>query len=125
MFQKFVEVGRVVLVTYGEDKGKIAVIVDIVDHNRALVECPQAGVKRQVLAFKRMSLTSLKVAALPRGCGTKAVERAVAKAGLMEQWASTSVSKRLQAQAKRAQLGDFQRFQAMVLKRQKARVMRA
>lgn len=71
-----------------------------------------------------MVLTSLKIS-LPRGCGTKALERAVEKADLMNKWAATAVAKRLQAQAKRGQLGDFQRFQVMVLKRQKARVLRA
>ena len=34
MFTRFVEVGRIVLINKGEHVGKIAVIVDILDHNR-------------------------------------------------------------------------------------------
>ncbi|KAJ3340211.1 hypothetical protein HDU93_007301 [Gonapodya sp. JEL0774] len=34
LFQRLVEVGRVVLLNYGPDAGKLAVIVDIIDHNR-------------------------------------------------------------------------------------------
>jgi len=33
-FKKIVEVGRVVMITYGPDAGKLAVIVDIIDHGR-------------------------------------------------------------------------------------------
>jgi|TARA_B110000090_G_C13286495_1_gene410201 large subunit ribosomal protein L14e len=33
-FSRFVEVGRVVLINYGPDAGKIATIVDIVDAKR-------------------------------------------------------------------------------------------
>lgn len=33
-FKRFVEIGRVALVNYGEDYGKLVVIVDVVDQNR-------------------------------------------------------------------------------------------
>ena len=33
-FKRFVEVGRVVLVNEGPSAGKLAVIVEIIDHNR-------------------------------------------------------------------------------------------
>ena len=33
-FRRFVQVGRVVLVNYGPDEGKLAVIVDVVDQSR-------------------------------------------------------------------------------------------
>lgn len=34
LFQRFVEIGRIVLIQYGPDAGKLATIVDIVDQNR-------------------------------------------------------------------------------------------
>lgn len=34
VYTKFVEVGRIVLVNYGPEINKIAVITDIIDHNR-------------------------------------------------------------------------------------------
>lgn len=33
-FKRFVEIGRVALVNYGEDYGRLVVIVDVVDQNR-------------------------------------------------------------------------------------------
>ena len=36
-FTRFVEVGRVVLINYGPDAGKIATIVDILDSKRVRV----------------------------------------------------------------------------------------
>lgn len=39
-FKRYVEVGRVVLVNKGESEGKIAAIVEIVDHNRVSVVGP-------------------------------------------------------------------------------------
>lgn len=33
-FTRFVEVGRVVLINYGENKGKICTIIDVVDAKR-------------------------------------------------------------------------------------------
>ncbi|KAF9405525.1 hypothetical protein BGZ94_003488, partial [Podila epigama] len=33
-FQRVVEIGRVVMINYGPDAGKLAVIVDVIDHNR-------------------------------------------------------------------------------------------
>lgn len=61
-YTRFVEVGRVCLVNYGPDHGRLCVIVDVVDGNKALVDGPRAvtGVARQIMPFKRLSLTDLK-----------------------------------------------------------------
>ncbi|KDN46090.1 LOW QUALITY PROTEIN: hypothetical protein RSAG8_04597, partial [Rhizoctonia solani AG-8 WAC10335] len=45
-FKRFVEVGRVVLLTSGPSEGRIAVVVEIIDHNRVsiiLIKCVDAG----------------------------------------------------------------------------------
>ena len=36
-FQRYVEVGRVVLINYGKEYGKLYVITDIVDQNRVSI----------------------------------------------------------------------------------------
>ncbi|KAI3989105.1 hypothetical protein MKX01_033141 [Papaver californicum] len=38
IFKRYVEIGRVALVNYGENYGKLVVIVDVIDQNRALVD---------------------------------------------------------------------------------------
>jgi ribosomal protein L14E/L6E/L27E len=37
-FKRFVEIGRVALVNYGKDYGRLVVIVDVVDQNRVKAE---------------------------------------------------------------------------------------
>ena len=60
-YTRFVEVGRICLVNYGPDAGKLCTIVDIVDGNKCLVDGPRkiTGVSRQVMPFKRLALTDL------------------------------------------------------------------
>ncbi len=61
--QRFVQVGRVCLITHGADEGKLCVIVDVIDSSRALVDGPSTinGVKRQPMLFTRLSLTDIVV----------------------------------------------------------------
>merc|ERR1719272_2487736 len=104
VFTRFVEIGRVVLINTGENKGKIAVIVDVVDANRALVSGPTLGVARHAINFKTISLT---------------------KFGIAAKWADTTWSKKLASKAKRASLSDFERFQVKVQKQKRSRLIRA
>ena len=41
LFTRFVEIGRVVLVNYGPDCGKLATVIDVVDGNK--VRCDRGG----------------------------------------------------------------------------------
>ena len=58
-YSRFVEVGRVALINYGPDAGKLCTIVDVVDQNKCLIDGPKkmTGVSRQVIPFKRIALT--------------------------------------------------------------------
>ena len=64
-FKRFVELGRVALITYGEDSGKLCTIIDVLDNNRVLVDGPKSitGVSRQAINLKRVQLTDLKIGA--------------------------------------------------------------
>ncbi|KAG0226004.1 hypothetical protein BGW42_003959 [Actinomortierella wolfii] len=115
-FQRVVEVGRVVMVNYGADAGKLAVIVDIIDHNRALIEGPTTGIPRQAYAFKRLTLTPL-VIKFPRGAGSKVVKAAIEKQDVAGNWAKTAWAKKIAARAKRAANTDFDRFKLAKYKR--------
>ena len=39
LFTRYVELGRIVLIQYGPDAGKLATIVDVVDANRVRASC--------------------------------------------------------------------------------------
>ena len=64
-FVRFVEIGRVCLITYGPDAGKLATIVNILDNNRVLVDGPMplTGVHRHAINLKRVQLTDIVVPA--------------------------------------------------------------
>ncbi|KAG0269833.1 hypothetical protein DFQ27_001953 [Actinomortierella ambigua] len=115
-FQRVVEVGRVVMVNYGADAGKLAVIVDIIDHNRALIEGPTTGISRQAYAFKRLTLTPL-VVKIPRAAGAKALKAAIEKQDVAGSWAKTAWAKKIAARSKRASNSDFDRFKLAKFKR--------
>ncbi|KAL8486776.1 hypothetical protein ACS0TY_023460 [Phlomoides rotata] len=58
-FKRYVEIGRVTLVNYGKDYGRLVVIVDVIDQNRALVDAPD--MVRSQMNFKRLSVTDIKI----------------------------------------------------------------
>ena len=63
-----------VLINYGEDAGKIAVIVDILDGNKCYID--GLDVARQVIPYKRIALTDLMVE-VEKGAHSKTVEAAM------------------------------------------------
>jgi len=61
------------MINYGEDYGKVVIIVDIADSHRVLVDGPTTGFPRTLYNLKRLSLTKLKVP-IPRGARTGLVK---------------------------------------------------
>ncbi|KZO91989.1 60S ribosomal protein L14 [Calocera viscosa TUFC12733] len=123
-FKKFVEVGRVVLVNQGPSEGKIAVIVEIIDHNRAIIDGPSTGVPRQPYAYRYVTLTPFVVPSLPRAAGSGVVKKYFDKSGIAEKWAASSWAKRREALQKRRALNDFERFEILLLKKQRRDTVR-
>ncbi|KAF8951369.1 hypothetical protein BGZ46_004013 [Entomortierella lignicola] len=104
------------MVNYGPDAGKLAVIVDIIDHNRALVEGPTTGIARGVYAFRRLTLTPL-VVKVPRNAGQTVLKAAIEKQDLAGSWAKTSWAKKIASRAQRASNSDFDRFKLQKYKK--------
>ncbi|KAI9357676.1 ribosomal protein L14-domain-containing protein [Zopfochytrium polystomum] len=117
VFKRFVQVGRAVLITYGPNTGKIAVIVDVVDHARVLIDGPTTGVNRHVLNFKRLKLTDI-VVKIPRSVGTGPLKKALEKQDLVGLWNKTAWAKKLAVRKVRANLSDYDRFKLMLAKKQ-------
>jgi len=105
----------VVLINYGPRAGKLAVIVDIIDHNRAIID---GEVPRHAESFKRMTLTNLVIPKLPRDCSTKIVQKKWKAAQISEKWAKSAWAKSIETRNKRANLTDFDRFKIMLAKKQ-------
>ena len=124
VFKRYVEVGRVVLINYGPDAGKLATIIDIVDQNKCLVDGPEeiTGVSRQVISYKRIALTDLTVK-IQMNARQKTLKKAWADADTLATWESSSWAKKLAAKKKRASLNDFGRFKVMVARKQKMEII--
>lgn len=110
---RFVELGRVVLI----DNKELATIVEIIDQKRVLIDGP--NVSRQAIALAKVVLTPLVLPNLPRGARSTVVAKKWAAAEIDGKWAKTSWAKKLASRSKRAQLSDFERFQVLVLKKQR------
>ena len=115
-YTNFVEIGRVALIHYGPSRGKLVVIIDVVNENRVLAENPLSGVERQLIPIKRLSLTRFKVP-IVRSPKTGTLRKALEKFDLNKKWEATSTAKRIALRSTRARLTDFDRFRAMVHKR--------
>ncbi|EPQ29490.1 uncharacterized protein PFL1_02709 [Pseudozyma flocculosa PF-1] len=122
-FKRYVETGRVVLINDGPNQGKLAVVAEIIDHNRAIIDGPQTGVERQAFPYKHLTLTPLVVKGLPRGAGSAAVKKYFEKENILERWASSAWAKKLAAVKTRRAGSDFDRFQVAQLKKQRRHIL--
>ncbi len=125
MFTRYVQSGRVALVTYGPYLNKLVVIVDILDQNRVLVEGPTSKIRRQVINVKRLALTNLLLEGIARGAPTADVSKAYKDADIDAKFAATAWGKKLAARAKRKTLDDFGRFKVMVARMKKSKAVNA
>merc|ERR1712179_172701 len=119
---RFVELGRVAYIAYGPDKGKLCVIVDVVDQNRALVDGPCSGVPRQQINFKTLHLTQFRLV-IPHSLGTGHLIKLWKKEKIQEKWEQTTWCKKLAAKEKRSSLSDFDRFKLMKAKQARNRLV--
>merc|ERR1712121_265501 len=122
VFERYVEIGRVAYINYGKDKGKLVVIVDVIDQNRALVDGPCSGVLRQDINFKALHLTGLQVP-IGHSARTGTVRKAWEKADITKKWQETTWAKKIAARERRAELTDFERFKLMKAKQARNRLI--
>jgi len=120
----YVQIGRVAVVNYGHDAGKAVAILDVVDQSRALIQGPKAsGVIRQTLPLRCLSFTHLLISKLPRSTMTAGLEKAWQKAKIDEEFAKTPWARKITQSRRRAQLTDFDRFNVMLLRKKKAKLL--
>ncbi|WFC95410.1 hypothetical protein MBRA1_002058 [Malassezia brasiliensis] len=121
-FKRYVEVGRVVLLLNGENKNKIAVIAEIIDQNKAMIDGPSTGVSRQVVRYRDLVLTPF-VIKLPLAARSATVKKSFDASGVAEKWANSKWAKTLAAREARKNTTDFERFHVQILKKQRRRIM--
>uniref|UniRef100_A0AC34QQ96 Large ribosomal subunit protein eL14 n=1 Tax=Panagrolaimus sp. JU765 TaxID=591449 RepID=A0AC34QQ96_9BILA len=123
IFNKFVEIGRVVYISNGPNKGKLAVVANVVDASKLLVDGPSSGVARSIISYQDVQLTKFTV---PIRVGQRSgnIKKAYDEADINTKWSQTGWAKRDAAKKIRAGLNDFQRYKVQKLKQCRNRAIR-
>ena len=108
-YTQFVEAGRLALVCYGPLADKLAVIVDILDDKRVIVDIVNSNEPRQMIPIKRLKLTSF-VAKIARNAPEEDVKKAIESEKLLQQWEESKWGQNIKKGQARDALNDFQRF---------------
>jgi len=118
---RHVEVGRVVLFSSGVYEGRLAAIVEIIDHKRVLVDGPASTsdkvVPRHSASLIGLSLTPIVIPKLPRAAGNGTVRKVWEKEEVEKKFSESNWAKTQGRFAKRKALNDFDRFKVMKLKK--------
>jgi large subunit ribosomal protein L14e len=122
VFRNYVEAGRVAFVNFGEDYGKLVVIVDWCNSTKMLVD--GENFPRVLYPIRRLTLTKFKLPLL-RGARTSTVVGAAKKFGLQQKWEASSQAQKIATHAKRANLSDLERFSVMVNRKRRSFAVRA
>mmetsp|Transcript_60539 Transcript_60539/g.187559 ORF Transcript_60539/g.187559 Transcript_60539/m.187559 type:complete len:133 (-) Transcript_60539:96-494(-) len=125
MFKRFVEPGRLALITYGPCAGKMCTIIDIVDQQRVVVDGPKdvTGVARHMMPIRRLSLTDFK-AGIIRGAREKTLRTALTEGEVLKKWEATAWAKKLKAREARQSMTDFERFKLTMAKKKRAKAIK-
>merc|ERR1711915_140624 len=124
VYKRFVEFGRVALVTNGNNSGKLVVIADIIDQTRALCENPVNGIPRTVYRVQDLNLTDLKIN-ISHGARAGVIRKQYVKEDIDAKWEKTSWAKKLKARADKRSLSDFGRFKGKIEKQRRNRKINA
>ncbi|CAH1113101.1 unnamed protein product, partial [Psylliodes chrysocephalus] len=108
-FKRFVETGRVAVVSDGPYKGKLVSIVDVIDQTRVLVDGPNSNVPRGQLRLNELHLTKFRIK-FPFAASTRVVRKAWTDANIDEKWAQSVWAQKVVSKEKRAELSDLDRF---------------
>jgi len=90
-----------------------------------LVSGPTTGVDRQVVPSKRIALTRLYIPTVMRNQHAAKLTSNIKDYKMERKWNGTGFAKKLASQSQRAKNSDFDRFKAMVLRRQVCKHVRA
>ncbi|KAF2859648.1 hypothetical protein K470DRAFT_271380 [Piedraia hortae CBS 480.64] len=119
---RLVETGRVALFATGPYEGRLAAIVQIIDHKRVLVEGPSSDkskvVPRHAAPLSSLGLTSIVITGLPLAIGSGGLKKCWGDQKVEEKYGNSVTAKRAAALKRRKQLNDFERFKVAVLKKQ-------
>ena len=124
MFTRFVEIGRVAMVNFGSNYGKLVVVVNVISPRWVLVDFADGSFERRKMCVTRLSLTDIKLP-LQQGARPGTVAKAVKAADVAAIYAGSAERKKDAKQAARDSATDFDRFKIMVARKARSRAVRA
>mmetsp|Transcript_3062 Transcript_3062/g.7174 ORF Transcript_3062/g.7174 Transcript_3062/m.7174 type:complete len:125 (+) Transcript_3062:411-785(+) len=119
-FGKFIEIGRIITVNYGPSRGKIAVIVDIIDKNRCLIDGPSG---RQMINLKRVTPSKFKFS-INRKSSTNKIHQLFLENKIEKKWFNSRWGKKVLRVKKKENFSDFENFKFMIGKKYKSNIFR-
>ena len=119
------EIGRVVLFTFGANVNKLAVVINMVSSSQILVSGPGLGVTKTLTNSKRLKLTKFRLASVGKDEKESTLTAKIAASGVQAKFDASRLGTKLTNQVKRRELNDFQRFKAKQLKMKINRIVRA
>ena len=122
--ETLLRLGRVVYINYGALSSKIAIVVDIVNENKVVIDGPGLDVLRQVISTKRLTLTKFCLEEYKMSNTRGDLKKLIEKFDLLKRFRSCGIGKRLAQQEKRRNLTDFERFKVLVLRRKLSKAVR-
>eukprot|EP00450_Noctiluca_scintillans_P038987 CAMPEP_0194477086 /NCGR_PEP_ID=MMETSP0253-20130528/871_1 /TAXON_ID=2966 /ORGANISM="Noctiluca scintillans" /LENGTH=144 /DNA_ID=CAMNT_0039316013 /DNA_START=62 /DNA_END=496 /DNA_ORIENTATION=+ len=125
LFTRFIEPGRLALITYGPCAGKVCTIIDIVDQRRVVVDGPVevTGVPRHMMPIRRLRLTDLKTK-IPRKAVQKTLKKNLDAQGTLKLWTASNMAKKLESANARKWMTDFEKFKLMLAKKKRSRAVK-
>jgi len=124
LYKLFVEIGRVVLISEGRDTGKIAVIVNVIDQNRVLIDGGTiTGVERKAWRIKQLRLLDFVVEGIEWRSQTDAVKKAIEEQNIVEKWQGTKEYQRAEKIKTRKAMGDFDRYKLIDAKSKRNKIL--
>ncbi|ABW98160.1 rpl14 (nucleomorph) [Hemiselmis andersenii] len=119
--RNFIEIGRIVFITFGPSNGKIGLIVDILDKNRCMIDGPPG---RQVINLKRIKPTQIKLK-IGRSLNSKSVHLALKTQDIIEKWEKSLWCKKKKTVQKKQSFSDYSKFKFMLGKKASHRILKA
>ena len=124
LYKLFVEIGRVVLISEGRDTGKIAVIVNVIDQNRVLIDGGSlTGVERKAWHIKQLRLLYFVVEGIEWRSDSDAVKKAIKEQNIVEKWQSTKFYQRFENTKTRKAMEDFNRYKLIDAKSKRNKIL--
>ncbi|AEA38942.1 60S ribosomal protein L14A (nucleomorph) [Cryptomonas paramecium] len=104
----FIEIGRVIVIKKGVFRGKIGVIVDVIDKNRCLVD---GWASRQIINVKNIKLTKVVIKGIDKKIGSRKLKTKLeCNLNLIYRWCETKAAIKYYSNERKKQLDDFDIF---------------